>query len=140
VNVRIPSISNYSNRFSEMELKSKLPTNFIVLHHFRKDKTEQILRDHGLLPPDDGEDMENVQLTNDYYNKIIFIEYVTFFFAYAGQGAAMIEYELRYNNEQGETMNDFNTYHLSALLCINAICTIAACICIFSRYLLILRW
>ncbi len=123
-----------------MELKSKLPTNFIVLHHFRKDKTEQILRDHGLLPPDDGEDMENVQLTNDYYNKIIFIEYVTFFFAYAGQGAAMIEYELRYNNEQGETMNDFNTYHLSALLCINAICTIAACICIFSRYLLILRW
>ena len=140
MNVRIPSISNYSNRFSEMELKSKLSTNFIALHHSRKDKTEQILRDHGLLPPDDGEDMENVQLTNDYYNKIIFIEYVTFFFAYAGQGAAMIEYELRYNNEQGGTMNDFNTYHLSALLYINAILTIAACICIFSRYLLILRW
>lgn len=84
--------------------------------------------------------MENVQLTNDYYNKIIFIEFVTFFFAYVGQAVAIIEYEVRYNNALQDGLDDFTLYHLSNLLYINAVCSFAACVCIFARYLLILQW
>ncbi len=48
--------------------------------------------------------MENVQLTNDYYNKIKFLEFVTFFFSFVGIGAGIVEYELRYNMTEAGTM------------------------------------
>lgn len=53
--------------------------------------------------------MENVQLTNDYYNKIKYLEFVTFFFAWVGLGAAVVEYELRYNFVESDVMNDTKT-------------------------------
>ena len=62
------------------------------------DKTEKLLVDHGLLLPTEGEDsMENVQLTNDYYNKIKYVEFSAFFFAWLGVGIGIVEYEIRYN-------------------------------------------
>jgi len=64
----------------------------------KKDKTEDILREYGYLPKNKDDEMENVQLTNDYYNRIKFVEFVTFFFAWVGVGAAMVEYELRYSS------------------------------------------
>ena len=50
--------------------------------------------------------MENVQLTNDYYNRIKFVEFVTFFFAWVGVGAAVVEYELRYTSTQTGSLTD----------------------------------
>lgn len=62
------------------------------------DKTEKILIDNGYLLPNEGEEsMENVQLTNDYYNKIKYLEFSTFFFAWLGIGVGIVEYEIRYN-------------------------------------------
>ena len=50
--------------------------------------------------------MENVQLTNDIYNKIKFLEFTTFYFAWIGNGSAIVEYELRYNLTLAETLTD----------------------------------
>ncbi len=56
------------------------------------------MRNHGLLPTGAEAEMENVQLTNDYYNKIKFLEFSAFYFAWIGIGVAIIEYELRYDH------------------------------------------
>jgi hypothetical protein len=41
-------------------------------------------------------------VANDYYNRLNFIEMASFFFAFAGLGMALIEYELRYYLLNGE--------------------------------------
>jgi len=50
--------------------------------------------------------MENVQLTNDYYNKIKFLEFASCFFAWIGVGVGIVEYELRYNYTQVGTLDN----------------------------------
>jgi hypothetical protein len=44
---------------------------------------------------------EAVQITNDLYNRVKFMEMAAFFFGYAGLGMVVIEYELRYFLENG---------------------------------------
>lgn len=97
---------------------------------------------------------EAVQVTNDLYNRIKFMEMAAFFFGYAGLGIAVIEYELRYFLINGKfvegTVEDEPdppigiNYHkkvrLQVLLILNLICTIMTCFAIFSRYRLSLRW
>lgn len=59
------------------------------------------------MPPSEGEEsMENVQLTNDYYNKIKFLEFASCFFAWIGVGVGIVEYELRYNYTQVGTLDN----------------------------------
>ena len=69
---------------------------------------------------------EAVQITNDLYNRVKFMEMAAFFFGYSGLGMVVIEYELRYyfvngifneNGVYGETppiigLNDFKKSRL----------------------------
>lgn len=68
----------------------------LTIFYNRPDQTEKILRDCGLLPKEDLDELENVQLTNDFFGKIKFIEFIAFFFSWVGIGTAIVEYELRY--------------------------------------------
>ena len=46
--------------------------------------------------------MENIRLTNDYFNKIKLMEFSTFFFAWVGNGCCIIHYEFEYYFRYGE--------------------------------------
>lgn len=84
--------------------------------------------------------MENIQLTNDYYNKIKYLEFVSFFFAWMGIGAAIVEYELRYHYNLTNSVTDAKRRGFLILLSINTFCSVATCLAIVARYLLILKW
>eukprot|EP00347_Sterkiella_histriomuscorum_P011352 403372782 len=104
------------------------------------DKTEEVLKKHGYLPDDNSDQMENVQQTNDYYNKIKYLEFSTFFFAWIGLGVSIVEYELRYISISKGTLTESKQVQLMVMLCINLFCTISTAISILSRYLLIIKW
>eukprot|EP00347_Sterkiella_histriomuscorum_P011835 403370921 len=114
--------------------------NIFKTNSKKSDKTEDILREHGMLPPDDIDEMENVQLTNDYYNKIKYLEFSTFFFCWIGIGVSLVEYELRFNHTTAGTINESRKVQFTVLLWINLFCTISTCVSIVSRYILIVKW
>ncbi|CDW88462.1 small-conductance calcium-activated potassium channel protein [Stylonychia lemnae] len=122
------------------DAKAQQIVNIFKMQSKKKDKTEDILRKHGYLPKDVDEEMENIQLTNDYFNKIKYLEFVIFFFAWVGVGSSIVEYELRYNSEFTHTMTEQKRVQLLIMLCINALCTICVVFAIVSRYLLTLQW
>jgi len=55
-----------------------------------------------MVATDDERHYELVQITNDIYNRIQYLELSTFFFAYSGLFMAMLEYEMRYYLINGE--------------------------------------
>ena len=69
-------------------------------------ETEDILKQKGMIEFNDeakgAAGSEAVQITNDLYNRIKFMEMASFFFGYAGLGMAVIEYEIRYFIINGE--------------------------------------
>ena len=71
------------------------------------DKTELLLREHGYLPKREVDEIENVQLTNDLNNKVKYLEFSTFFFAWAGMSVGIVEYELRYNLSIDNAIDEF---------------------------------
>ena len=71
------------------------------------DKTELLLREHGYLPKREVDEIENVQLTNDLNNKVKYLEFSTFFFAWAGMSVGIVEYELRYNLGIDNAIDEF---------------------------------
>ena len=44
-----------------------------------------------------GNSMENIQITNDYFNRIKVIEYLMFYFGWMGIFCCVVEYELRFD-------------------------------------------
>jgi len=66
--------------------------------------TEKILSDNGMMTPEKIEMnfYDNIQITNDIYNRCQFMELSTFFFMFTGLGMAVIEYELRHFFTYGE--------------------------------------
>ena len=84
-----------------------------------------MLKNAGLFPSCYTEGYENVQVTNDYFNKIKFLELVTFFFGWLGIGCAIIDYEFRYIFEMKEELTDVRRRKLLGLLSICAFCTLA---------------
>lgn len=73
-------------------------------------ETEDLLRQKGLISNEYNDEKketgtaggsEAVQITNDLYNRVKFMEMAAFFFGYAGLGMVIIEYELRYYFENG---------------------------------------
>lgn len=98
------------------------------------------MREHGVIPIKDIDEMENVQLTNDIYNKIKFLEFTAFYFAWIGNGTAVVEYEVRYDLTFSEKLTDSQDLHLFILLMINAFCTICCSVSIVARYIFILKW
>eukprot|EP00347_Sterkiella_histriomuscorum_P023501 403334408 len=106
------------------------------------DKAEEILKEHGYLPNDEEEgEMENVQLTNDYYNRIKYLEFVAFFFAWIGVGCCIVEYEQKYWIIQREDIIEQRVSKiLTMLLIFNLFCTIATSISIIFRYIFNLKW
>lgn len=121
-------------------------------------ETEDLLKQKGMIEfNEEGKGAagsEAVQITNDLYNRIKFMEMAAFFFGYAGLGMAVIEYELRYFLINGEFIennitgvpappigvNDHKKNRLQILLVLNLICTLMTCFAILSRYRLTLRW
>ena len=97
---------------------------------------------------------DNIQITNDIYNRCQFMEISTFFFSFAGLGMAIIEYELRYFFIYGDYlegidpslvppplgMNPERNYPLMILLGMNLFASFMTCFCIVSRYLLLHKW
>lgn len=98
--------------------KQVLMTNMAIKESAQKVKktveedrkeTEELLKQKGLISTeyDDnkntntGSTSEAVQITNDLYNRVKFMEMAAFFFGYAGLGMVIIEYELRYFLENG---------------------------------------
>jgi hypothetical protein len=65
---------------------------------YRTNSTEEILKANGYLPKDDTDGLENVQETNDLFNKMKFLEFVIFFYSWIGVACSMVAYELRYND------------------------------------------
>ena len=92
---------------------------------------------------------EAVQVTNDLYNRVKFMEMAAFFFGFAGLGMVVIEYELRYFLEDGLFVewipeggtppdpavgaNDLKSARLQILLVINLLCTCMTGFAILSR-------
>ena len=80
-------------------------------------ETERILQAHGKVNPNllmssnQSENYESVQITNDIYNRIQFIEMASFFFGYSGLGMAVIEYELRHYLIHGEFLEGEDPNH-----------------------------
>lgn len=91
-----------------MAIKGSAQTMKSTVEEDRK-KTEEILKQKGLISTeyDDNKNnggsnsSENMQITNDLYNRVKFMEMAAFFFGYAGLGMVIIEYELRYFLENG---------------------------------------
>lgn len=48
------------------------------------------LREHGYDIEKFKGQMENIRLTNDYFNKIKLMEFATFFFGWVGIGCSMV--------------------------------------------------
>jgi len=131
-----------------------------VKKHVEEDRkeTEDLLKQKGMIDFNDeskgAAGSEAVQITNDLYNRIKFMEMAAFFFAYAGLGMAVIEYELRYYLINGKFvegtveedapppigLNSHKKVRLQVLLVLNLICTMMTCFSILSRYRLSLRW
>ena len=93
---------------TDMAIKGSAQTMKSTVEEDRK-KTEEILKQKGLISTeyDDNKNnggsnsSENMQITNDLYNRVKFMEMAAFFFGYAGLGMVIIEYELRYFLENG---------------------------------------
>jgi len=97
---------------------------------------------------------DNIQITNDIYNRCQFMEISTFFFSFAGLGMAIIEYELRYFFIYGDYLEGIDpslvppplgmtperNYPLMILLGMNLFASFMTCFCIVSRYLLLHKW
>lgn len=98
-----------------------------------------VLINAGLLK-NEKDEMEKVQVTNDYFNKIKFIEFFLFYYGWFGIACALVEYELRYIAEQNNTLTAKVQNKLFILLTINSFCTACLVVCIFVRYSLILNW
>ena len=121
-------------------------------------ETEDILKQKGMIEFNDEDKgaagSEAVQITNDLYNRIKFMEMASFFFGYAGLGMAVIEYEVRYFLNNGEFIennisgvpapplgiSNHKSKRLDLLLVLNLLCTLMTCFAILSRYRLTLRW
>ena len=55
-----------------------------------------MLINNGLLK-EQKEKMENVQISNDYFNRLRVIEIMIFYFGWIGIFSCILEYELRYD-------------------------------------------
>jgi hypothetical protein len=92
----------------------------------------------------DGE-LENIRVTNDYFNKLLVLEYCQFFFSLVGTVSAMISYELesKYMFDPDKDDMSFNNpayRKVSFLLIINLLCTISLIFFIICRYIITLNW
>jgi hypothetical protein len=55
-----------------------------------------VLINAGVLK-EDKDEIENVQITNDYFNKQKLLEFLLCFYAFVGILCAVVEYEMRYD-------------------------------------------
>lgn len=80
-----------------------------------------MLQAHGKVNPNllmssnQSENYESVQVTNDIYNRIQFIEMASFFFGYSGLSMAVIEFELRHFLNEGEYLEGEDPDHTEPL-------------------------
>lgn len=88
----------------------------------------------------EGDGLENVQETNDLFNKMKFLEFVIFFYSWVGVACSMVAYELRYNDSIDGVISDRIGLQVFILLGINSLCSVCATCSIVSRYIITLDW
>jgi len=78
---------------------------------------------------DEDCEMENIQLTNDYFNRIKVLEFSAFFYGWLGIGCSIIYYEFQYHDQtpplgKGSSLSDETYKRHFVLLFINFACTL----------------
>jgi hypothetical protein len=112
---------------------------------YREEKLmEDQLREKGFVLNVYKGELENIILTNDFFNRIKMMEFCSFFFGWLGLGSCMIHYEYEYIINSGDSTNpdlfvDSTHRILKLLLYINLLCTIFVIFSIYFRYVLTLK-
>jgi len=90
-------------------------------------------------------ELENINLSNDFFNRIKIMEFGAFFLGWLGLGSCMVYYEYEYY-VQSEEIEEEDIYQmdstkrrLTILLYINLLCTLGVLSLIYFRYVLTIK-